>query len=374
MTTKTATKAATKPKAAKSKPGAGPDYKGQRSAPPKPSNVVPMKSFSDPSKSVNEVAGKTGGKPDPKALAADAAKSTGGTGAKTGKGKKARSISSGNLESELRKELTEYKPKTFDESSSTFTKHCRMLPGGVGLEISDKITIPEAADALNFLMGMNQTLQFSIGDLLVFTESKFGEAASQICLATGYSYKTLANAQWVCERIPKERRNVALYFAHHKAVAALTEKQQDKFLSEAVKEKISSSELEKRVKAFKEAEEAKKSGKTAATPGATPAAGTGTPTDPEAGKPAGAKTGAGLTITDNGEKPAGEAPASGTAANTAGTTPPRDTTAEQNDKALESADVVISFLRSPNFKTMRPLQKKAWENIARQINELVASK
>lgn len=340
-----------------SSPKVGKKKSESKAAASKPNAVPPMRSFSDPNRSVGEIAAGKDGKPDPKKLAESAQKST---GVKPVKGSKSKAISSKNLAPELRKELVEYKQRPFDECSATFTKHCRMLPGGVGLQISDKITIPETADVLSFLMGMNQTLQFSIGDVLVFADVKFGELASQICLATGYSYDTLCNAQWVCSRIPQNRR-MPLSFSHHKAVAALTDKQQDKFLTEAISEKISSRDLEKKVKAFKEQQDGKKAG--AATPpqtppnGQTPAAGAGTP--PEPTKPQGEATGseAGASI-QRGATP----------------TEPRDTASEANDKAQEAADIVISFLRSPIFKVLRPLQRKAWETIGRQINELAQAK
>lgn len=314
-----------------------------------------VRSFSDPTKTVD------GAPLDGASLAADAKAATGGEPSKAkGKGgrngKKSAPVDPAAIDAKL--VLVDYVPKSFDEASTAFNRICRMLPGGIGLEIAGDFTIEEAADSLSFMLRMGNTIQFCIGDLLCASELKFGESYAQIVDATGFAISTVGNAQWVSSRIPKERRVAGLFFSHHKAVASLEDKDQDKLLVKAAKDKLSSKDLEKLVKEIKNPTPA---ASTASTVGQIPAASTTTgETTSTPAIPDGKQTGAGVVITGQPHETDEDAK--------------KEALLKKNDLAMEAADKVIDFLKSEAFQELRPLQRKGWKNIASQISGLVSDK
>lgn len=70
-----------------------------------------------------------------------------------------------------------------------------------------------------------------LGDWFKYGEGKFGEMASQATERTGLEYGTLADAKWVAKQIDVSRRREKLTFAHHREVAPLQPKEQDRLLS-----------------------------------------------------------------------------------------------------------------------------------------------
>lgn len=77
-------------------------------------------------------------------------------------------------------------------------------------------------------------IQFGIGDFANLAEEIFGEAASQLIDADGWSEQTLAVYRWMASRIAKaDRRMDRLSVGHHLAVAALSVAQQRKWLKAA---------------------------------------------------------------------------------------------------------------------------------------------
>lgn len=85
-----------------------------------------------------------------------------------------------------------------------------------------------------------------IGDALAFGESRFGEQYASVI--DGYATETRSQAKWVASKIPKPRRRAGLSYAHHRAVAALPDEQQDELLERAIEENLSSKELGEIVK------------------------------------------------------------------------------------------------------------------------------
>lgn len=78
-----------------------------------------------------------------------------------------------------------------------------------------------------------QGVQFWIGDWIRYGEAQYGEKYAEALLATGQTYKTLANQVYVSGRIDSSLRNETLSFSHHYAVAALTPSRQRKWLQKA---------------------------------------------------------------------------------------------------------------------------------------------
>jgi hypothetical protein len=83
------------------------------------------------------------------------------------------------------------------------------------------------------LEAMERGIQWWIGDWMVYGEKYYGDDHVQAVDATGFQLETIMQHRWVCERVPFERRRLALSYSHHREVADLTPAQQTKWLDKA---------------------------------------------------------------------------------------------------------------------------------------------
>lgn len=95
------------------------------------------------------------------------------------------------------------------------------------------------------------SLMWHVGDWLTYGESNIGEAYAQAVEATGYKKSTLYQAKWVSGSIPPSRRRESLSWSHHKAVAGLTEPDQEYLLQLAATDNLSYSQIKKMAEAVK---------------------------------------------------------------------------------------------------------------------------
>ena len=96
-------------------------------------------------------------------------------------------------------------------------------------------------------------ITMKIGDLLRFGEEKWGEEYSQAVDDTRrfihMNQKTLANAMWICSKVPASvRRTETLTLSHHEQVATLPIDEQRALLAQAENENMSVAELKKAIK------------------------------------------------------------------------------------------------------------------------------
>lgn len=81
-----------------------------------------------------------------------------------------------------------------------------------------------------------------LADSLNAGEELFGEEFAQSISATreylGLSPKTIANAQWTYKRIPPEKRRIGITLGHYSVVAALEEKEQEKYFDQILTHKM----------------------------------------------------------------------------------------------------------------------------------------
>ena len=124
------------------------------------------------------------------------------------------------------------------------------IPGGVeltALTLADDTTYDEWKHAGQLLGTIEKGVQWWIADWMEFGETHFGEEYAQ---AVGELYKpeTIRGFQWVAGKIPPERRIAELSFGHHRAVAALSDAEQDSWLGFAKADEWSVAELRKQIK------------------------------------------------------------------------------------------------------------------------------
>ena len=96
---------------------------------------------------------------------------------------------------------------------------------------------------------MGESVNWWIGDLLVFGYDKFGEDKTlQAINATRKKPDTLSSYKWVAESIEPARRRQELSWSAHKEVAMLDPCEQDRMLQMAVDHHLSSREIRKMCK------------------------------------------------------------------------------------------------------------------------------
>ena len=104
----------------------------------------------------------------------------------------------------------------------------------------------------------NRSIQFLVGDWVNFGDAMFGEKYAQALDSTKYSYQTLRNAVYVCNRIPLEFRRDTLTFEHHRLVAPLTEADREILLDRCEEEGLTTKELRAIIAEMKGKEDKKK--------------------------------------------------------------------------------------------------------------------
>jgi hypothetical protein len=88
-----------------------------------------------------------------------------------------------------------------------------------------------------------------VGDWLAYGENFFRDRYEQAIADTSLNYQTLRNYAWVAKKFTMSRRRDGLSFGHHAEVAALTETEQDVWLTRAERFTWSRNELRRRIRA-----------------------------------------------------------------------------------------------------------------------------
>lgn len=90
----------------------------------------------------------------------------------------------------------------------------------VGFSLSGKDIDPnEWLDVFHAIAGLDDAVQWAIGDLIAYAEMKYGQTYSQLAEVTGYSVQTLQTYAYVAKRIEILTRIKDLSFSHHRLVA-----------------------------------------------------------------------------------------------------------------------------------------------------------
>lgn len=130
--------------------------------------------------------------------------------------------------------LAVHEPAAPEDAGNVFRKHCRY--SATGLDINENTSFEDWQVVGDFLKFLDGSIQWMVGDWLLFGEKRYGSRYTAAMKATGMAKKTIANSIWVARKIPKERRRPSLSFGHHTRVAALPVKKQEALLNRAVKE------------------------------------------------------------------------------------------------------------------------------------------
>lgn len=122
-----------------------------------------------------------------------------------------------------------------------------------GLIISDGLSFGEWTRLGVSLQAIESGIQWVLGDWINYGESAFGEKYSQAIETTGYTYQSLADIAYVCQRVTISRRRENLRFSHHREVAALDPSEQDALLDAAERGHWSVQKVREAVKIYRTA-------------------------------------------------------------------------------------------------------------------------
>jgi hypothetical protein len=112
-----------------------------------------------------------------------------------------------------------------------------------GLMVERGATEEEWEKVGEVLHRLEGSLQWLIGDWLVFAEREWGKTYDAIAEATGYNKVALYDYKYVAENVPFSVRTENLSFGHHKLVAAKSAEEQREWLRYAEVEGLTVAQL-----------------------------------------------------------------------------------------------------------------------------------
>lgn len=111
------------------------------------------------------------------------------------------------------------------------------------LSITGVHKIEDWLEVGKLLTGMESSLNWWIGDWLVFGEHTYGQKYSQAESVTKHRQDYLKACNFVSSKVPAENRIQGLSWSHHREVAALSVSEQKRWLTKALDNEWTVSEL-----------------------------------------------------------------------------------------------------------------------------------
>ncbi|MEV3927280.1 LmbU family transcriptional regulator [Actinomadura coerulea] len=124
-----------------------------------------------------------------------------------------------------------------------------VLTGRTSLRLPPKLPFAAWQRVGRQLYLISDSSAWWLGDWLVFGEENFPDRYRHVVAETGLSYGTLRNYAWVARRFEVSRRHDKLSFQHHYEVAALSETEQDLWLTMAAGQRWSKTRLRAELRA-----------------------------------------------------------------------------------------------------------------------------
>jgi hypothetical protein len=90
---------------------------------------------------------------------------------------------------------------------------------------------------------VGRSIQWLLGDWIVYGNARFGERYARASKITGYDTQTLMNMVYVASHFPISRRRENLSWSHHESLAALNPGDQERWLDESERLRWSVSDL-----------------------------------------------------------------------------------------------------------------------------------
>jgi hypothetical protein len=116
-------------------------------------------------------------------------------------------------------------------SAEIMKERVEVLPGWIGLKISDATPMDECMKIVDRVRQMHQNVSWMLGDLINFGNQKYGDELFQrVMNQTGRGYSTLAGYAETAKKIPLEQRIPLLGFSSHREIAAIPDVEKRKAL------------------------------------------------------------------------------------------------------------------------------------------------
>jgi hypothetical protein len=116
------------------------------------------------------------------------------------------------------------------------TDRVTILEGNLGLELSQDTTIEESLAVLDYTTQMSDHVGFMIGDVLNFSQTKWGDKYTVALNQTHRALSTLKGYAEASRRIPAAKRQAALSFTAHREILRLPDDKMDVVLKEVGKQ------------------------------------------------------------------------------------------------------------------------------------------
>ncbi len=118
----------------------------------------------------------------------------------------------------------------------------------VGWVPSRDLDLSEWSSAGRSLSGMVRASQWWLGDWIRYGNAMFGEKYSRASNLTGYDIQTLMIMVHVAGRYPAFRRRKDVSWSHHAALASLEPAEQDRWLDECSRLRLSVADVRQRLR------------------------------------------------------------------------------------------------------------------------------
>ena len=138
------------------------------------------------------------------------------------------------------------KPNDVSNALQVFSKDqalCKYVLSARSMVIPDGVKFEVVEQLLGGMKLVTDSVQFWIGDLLVYSERSFGEMFSQLVDGMDYEPQSLKDMMWVSHSVAPNVRRKELSWSHHREVAKLVQDDQKTMLEAAVADNLSVSEL-----------------------------------------------------------------------------------------------------------------------------------
>ena len=138
-----------------------------------------------------------------------------------------------------------------EKSIATVSQNPLAIPiaaSKISLELPKDLKFEDWQNIGQHLQTMEGSVMWWVGDWWRFGNQAYGERAAQVLDSKSYSFQTFADAGWVAGKIESSRRREVLSWSHHREIAGLVPKEQERFLDMAIKENWSRNELRRAVR------------------------------------------------------------------------------------------------------------------------------
>ncbi len=119
-----------------------------------------------------------------------------------------------------------------------------------GIQSAEKVDVNEWTRLGSVLFRLEQSIQWLIGDWILYGEYAYGKTYEQIAQETGYEKTSLYQYKYVSEKVDFSIRIENLSFGHHQLVAGKSKQEQATWLQRAETEKWSVARLRAEINAM----------------------------------------------------------------------------------------------------------------------------